>query len=148
MGRNYKKVPKANNQSSDGKVPRKDQSLDDDLLSRPSWHTSTIDLQGPWGWGEIDHAFFFNDILPKIQNYESMSWFDILNRNNHEVKVGLISKEAQKRLTELKLDDFETLVSLRLTGTQRIWGIKMQNVFKLLWWDPEHKVYPSKLKHT
>jgi len=42
----------------------------------------------------------------------------------------------------------ETLVSLRIMGAVRIWGIRVHNCFKVLWWDPEHKIFPSKLKHT
>ncbi len=77
-----------------------------------------------------------------------MMWSDILNRNNHEVYVSSISRAAQKRLAEIKLDDFDRLVSLRFSGKERLWGIKINNVFKLIWWDPNHEVYPSKLKHT
>lgn len=77
-----------------------------------------------------------------------MYWKEILNRNSHEVSINQISKEAQKRLQELHQDDIENLVSLRLTEPKRIWGIKSGNTLKWLWWDPEHTVYPSNLKHT
>ena len=148
MGKTTKKRPKRKKQPIFTKKPRKDPSLPATFSVAPVWQMGVIDLDGPWGWRDINHSEFFSTILPKIQNFESMSWYEILGRNNHEVKVEQISKNAQKRLTDLKLDDFETLVSLRLAGPQRVWGIKIQNVFKILWWDPNHEVYPSKLKHT
>lgn len=148
MGKSNKK-PKHQNQPISAKKPRKDPAINDVLDSAPvCWQAGIIDLNGPWGWSRINHSIFFDNILPKLQHFESMSWYEILGRNNHEVKVEQISKKAQKRLTSLKLDDYETLVSLRLTGPQRVWGIKMQNMFKILWWDPNHEVYPSKLKNT
>jgi hypothetical protein len=145
MGR--KKV-KAKHHPSSKKVPRIDQSLINPLDNYPVWRVEHLESEGPWDWQCLDRNSFFFDILPKIQNFERMFWRDILNRNNHEISVSQISKEAQKRLAELNLDDVDTLVSLRLTGTQRIWGIRVENIFKVLWWDPQHQVYPSLLKHT
>ena len=83
-----------------------------------------------------------------LKNFETMLWNDILGRNNHAVLVSQISREAQVRLEDLKLDDNESLISLRLTGTQRIWGIRIGNILQLLWWDPNHEVCPSEKKHT
>jgi hypothetical protein len=77
-----------------------------------------------------------------------MYWKDILGSKSHEVNVSQISNHAQKRLSQLNLDDAEKLVSLRLTGTQRVWGIRMENILQILWWDPNHQVYPSTKKHT
>ncbi|MGE0083713.1 MAG: hypothetical protein AB7S75_04770 [Desulfococcaceae bacterium] len=148
MGKSSKKSPKHQSLPSSTKKPRKDPSLPESLNVTPVWQAGIIDLNGPWGWMEISHRVFLDNILPKLQHFESMSWHEILGRNNHEVEVEKISKKAQKRLTDLKLDDYETLVSLRLTGPQRVWGIKMQNIFKILWWDPNHEVYPSTLKNT
>lgn len=130
------------------KIPRIASSFKNPMDLYPAWHVEFLDPQGPWGWTEIDRDYFFSDIIPKIVNFEKMYWKDILNRNNHEVSVSEVCKDARKRLMYLNLDDIETLVSLRLTGKQRVWGIRVENIFKVLWWDPEHKVYPSKLKHT
>lgn len=130
------------------KIPRIDSTIKNPLDQNPVWHIGAIDLDGPWGWTEIEKEFFFREILPKVQNLESMFWKDILSRNSHEVNVSQISSFAQKRLIQLRLDDTETLISLRLTGKQRIWGIRIGNILKILWWDPNHEVYPSKLKHT
>lgn len=128
------------------KKPRIDSTLLSTISENPAWQVGCMDIDGPWGWKKIDQEFFFQQILPKVQNFEKMKWTEILGRNNHEVKIWQIGKKAQKRLSELKLDDNEVLVSLRLTGPQRLWGIKFKSIFQILWWDPEHQVYPIKQK--
>lgn len=143
-----KKNPKISYAPSSAKTPRVDPSIKSSYDEKPVWQVSILDVNGPWGWMNIDKVYFFTQILPKIQNFESMLWKDILHRNNHEVNVEQISKQAQKRLSDLKLDDVETMVSLRLTGKERLWGIKVYNILKFIWWDPNHEVYPSILKHT
>lgn len=130
------------------KKPRIDLSLKNPMNENPVWHVSILDENGPWGWRIIDKNFFFDQILPKIKNFETMFWKDILGRQNHEVSVSEIISDAQKRLAHLNLDDTETLVSLRLSGKQRIWGIRIGNILRILWWDPNHQIYPSELKHT
>jgi hypothetical protein len=142
------KKPVANNALKFQKKPRVDTSIITNLDKNPSWQIRFIDHDGLWSWSNVDKETLLNEILPKLKDFETMYWKEILNRNNHEVSINQISKEAQKRLHELQQDDIENLVSLRLTGPKRIWGIKSGNTLKLLWWDPEHTVYPSNLKHT
>jgi hypothetical protein len=62
--------------------------------------------------------------------------------------VGELCKTARDRLEDLRLEDIDELVSLRLGGAERVWGIRDGNVMLLLWWDPEHAVCPSLKKHT
>ncbi|MEU2128489.1 hypothetical protein [Streptomyces sp. NPDC018352] len=52
------------------------------------------------------------------------------------------------RLTAIGFDDALKIQRLRFTGTQRLYGFLNGNIFHVLWWDPLHEVYPSKLKHT
>ncbi len=130
------------------KRPRVDPAIIDSLSQNPVWQIGALDLEGPWGWHKIDSKLLYNTVIPKIKNFEKMRWNEILGPKNHEIKINELSKTAQKRLTVLNLDDFDSLVSLRLTGRKRIWGIKIENICKVLWWDPEHAVCPSKLKHT
>ncbi len=142
------KKAKSKYNPSASKMPRVDKAISDPLQLSPTWQFEYIDIEGPWGWRNIDKEYFFSKIIRGIINFESMKWHEILNRNNHEVKIDLIDKKAIKRLEELRLDDIETLVSLRVMGAVRIWGIRTHNCFRVLWWDPNHQVYPSKLKHT
>jgi hypothetical protein len=45
-----------------------------------------------------------------------------------------------ENLTEIDRDDLDHLWGIRLTGTERVWGMLDGAVFSLLWWDPDHLV--------
>ncbi len=103
----------------------------------------SIDPDGDWGWKNLESSDFWNSIFHKIKDFESMTWGEIFGgRSNHPIGRSLIVSEAQKRLMDLRLDDVDDLYQLRVGGRKRIWGLKIGNVFKVLWWDPNHSVYP------
>ncbi|QVL31123.1 hypothetical protein KIH39_20060 [Telmatocola sphagniphila] len=117
----------------------------------PVWSISIFDHQGPWGkhlCEQKDHLW--DEIYPKLRNYESMTWNEILqnSKRDHSIEVYKLIKLAQKRLVELRLDDYDNLFRFRLSGEMRVWGIREGRVFRLLWWDPEHEICPSIKKHT
>ena len=56
--------------------------------------------------------------------------------------------ENTQRLVEIKQDDLSQLFSLRISAKCRVWGILDGRVFKVLWYDPKHEVYPSTKGHT
>jgi len=144
-----KKIPSGHgSQTKESKTPRIRKPFDTGYNKNPVWQIGNIDLGGPFGWSKIDRGHLVDEILPKIQNFETMRWQEILGRNNHEIRISDISRTAQRRLADIKLDDIDQLVSLRLTARERIWGIKSQKTLRVLWWDPEHQVCPSLKKHT
>ena len=61
---------------------------------------------------------------------------------NHRITNQQLDSEAQSRLQEMELDDAE-LWSFRITGRLRFWCVKTENIFSLLWWDPNHQICPS-----
>jgi hypothetical protein len=74
-----------------------------------------------------------------------MTWGEILvgsKKQNHSIAVHKLSSAAQKRLAALKLL-LEEVVSLRLSGRERIFGCLENGVLTLLWWDPLHQVCES-----
>jgi len=113
----------------------------------PVWQFNAMDLSGPFHW-HLEEINIFREIRNKLSQFESMTWHEIEGDKHHFASVSAISKEAQDRLITLKQDDIDQLFSLRLTGTQRVWGIRIGSIFKILWWDPKHLVYPSKKKNT
>lgn len=119
--------------------------------SRPSWRFGMADRDGPWTLASCDGATL-HEVMAKLRDFESMTCAE-LERGGDPLKHydvdSLPTKQARERLTQLKLDD-QTLISrLRLNGKQRLYGFMDEdNTFHVVWWDPEHEVWPSPLKHT
>ena len=111
----------------------------------PVWSLALFDADGPWGTCRFDPALDLWDVLSKLKNYESMKWSEILlnKKRDHSVEVGKLISDAQKRLEERNLGEFEELFRFRLTGEQRLWGIRDGRIFRIIWWDPEHEICPS-----
>ncbi len=112
------------------------------------WIVSGIDDSSKWGWHKITCPDFLRKIWEKMRNFETMRWVDILGASHHAIPISNIIRPAQKRLEELGHDDKETLVSFHITGKERIWAIRSGERVFLLWWDPNHEIYPSPKKHT
>lgn len=103
----------------------------------------------PYGWHTLS-AQQLSYIQQKLSHFESMTWSEILIKSkkfNHSVEVGKICSEARNQLLNASIYVDEVL-SLRLSGTERIWGILDRGIVELLWWDPDHKICPSLLKNT
>ncbi len=115
-----------------------------------SWQVYLLDFGGPWGWDNLD-ADTLKYIHGKLAQFETMTWAEINHPNTgcHPIKLKELGNEAQKRLTQIKLIGVEEeLFSLRLSGRERLWGIRERHIFKILWWDPRHEIYPVAKKHT
>ena len=134
-------------------APKKKARLSEDPTStakrQPVWVFSALDEHGPWGKNRLTEDAIWNEILPKIRSYETMTWADIeRDRNrNHSVPVSSLISDAQRRIQELRID-VDELFRFRFNGMQRLWGIRDRERFKILWWDPGHEVCPSQLKNT
>jgi len=97
--------------------------------------------------------FFIDNIYPKLKELEHLTWYEIITQKNkrerskhHAIEKIKLNKKAQERLIELKLDDYDELFSLRLSGGERIWGIREFNCLQILWWDANHEVLEYELK--
>ncbi len=71
-------------------------------------------------------------------------------RRNHSQEIKRLTRAAQQDLMKRKLPEKfdETMFRFRLSGEQRLWGFRKGNVFHVVWWDPEHRVYPTEKAHT
>jgi hypothetical protein len=117
---------------------------------QPAWRISSLQMIDPYGWHQIDRAKM-QEIQQKLASFEAMTWTEILVRakkQNHSVRRQDLCKAAQDHLADIRLDDVDELISLRLSGKERVWGIRSHNVLTVLWWDPDHEVCPSLKKHT
>ena len=92
-----------------------------------------------------------NAIREKLASFETMTWWEILldaKKQNHNVSVDDLVKEAQERLLEIFSEQLDELTSLHLTGKGRVWGQINEGVMELIWWDSEHQICKSNKKHT
>ena len=112
------------------------------------WKVGGIDDNSQWGWNQISCPDFLKNIWDKMRNFETMTWGEILGRNHHAVAINDIIKPAKNRLEQLGYDDQAELISFHITGRQRIWAIRSGEEAFLLWWDPNHQICPSHLRHT
>jgi len=157
MARRPRKRPKAEALPPDRKYPRTALGTDPALHDRESivWAFGIADLEGPWGWRTAAGRVWWDEVLPKLQNFETMTWDEIMRaaggrargNNSHFVSVEKLTPQAKDRLAELRQDDVSELFSLRITATARIYGIRDRRALKLLWYDPHHStntraVYP------
>lgn len=98
---------------------------------------------------------FWTEILPRLKALETQTWNEILvhdKKQNHSLNPGELNKVAQDRLAS-KFIEAESLISLRMTGTHRLYGYMTGRVFNILWYDDDHGdndscVCRSHLKHT
>jgi hypothetical protein len=149
MSKSGKKA-KALNQPSVGKKPKTVEDADAYLRLYPAWRISRLHFHDPYGWHVLDEASI-SRIRERLSHLESMTWSEILvkaEKYNHLVEVTQLCSAARTYLTERSIEDIDEVLSLRLTGRERIWGILDRGVVDLLWWDPNHEICPSRLKNT
>ncbi len=112
----------------------------------PAWRLSLLELVDPFGWHRLSGQDL-KDIRSRLVSFESMTWSEILIRDkkhNHFVRRDQICADAERRLKDIKQDDVDEIVSLKVMARERVWGIMDGGVLKILWWDPQHRICPSK----
>ena len=87
-----------------------------------------------------------------MRQYETRTIGELRSGRNADFKsypnfADCPNKEAVARLASL-YDAPDSIARFRLNGTKRLYGFLVDNEFHLLWWDPNHKVWPSKKRHT
>lgn len=121
------------------------------LDKNPVWSFKKMDEHHE-RWSISNVSDVYSSIISKLKSYEGMTWDEILKaaggrtkgNNNHFESVDSVSKSAQERWKELKLEEYDSLFSLRLTGTNRLIGILDDGIFYIIWFDKDHEVYKVK----
>jgi len=140
-----KKRAKSNFQPRKQKVPRIAEDVDGLRNLNFKWRADDryIDYDHEeWGWGKVKIQEFFQNLLPRLQDYETMTWNDILRRDScHDWVVSEICASAQRRLQEIR-PDIDTLHQIDMKRPCRLWGYRDRHILYLIWHDPQHTVYP------
>ena len=130
------------------KRPRLGPEVEPRQDARITFGLSRMDNDGSWSWANMTPAHV-KMIAEACAGWQTLRNGEFMNMaGNKPIPVENLCPAAQKRLTEIELDDYDRLWELRLGGTERIWGVLEDAVFYVVWWDPEHEVCPSTKKHT
>lgn len=123
----------------------------------PSWRFSTawrgdpaVEKVGFYGLQEIQKQG--SCLIERLAGLDGKTWNEILimaKKANHTISVADLSKEAQRILGKLETN-LDEIVSLRCGARERLFGKieEATGAFKVLFWDPDHTICPSTLKHT
>jgi hypothetical protein len=109
-----------------------------------------VDVGGKWCVSLISQADLAA-LLKKLGHFETMTLSEAFFSGEEPGKrypITSLSPGAQTRLQDISSDDLDEVARLRVGATQRLYGIRYENEFSILWWDPEHEICPSPLRHT
>lgn len=151
MGKD-KKIVRQKEQVRGEKKPKKVEDPEGYLKEHPVWAFQHCD-QTHERWSIGKNPTIYEDIIKKLISYESQTWAEIQaasggkgsgkGTNSHFENISDFTKEAQKRASELHLEE-DQLFSLRLAGKTRLYGILRDGIFSIIWYDANHEIYPVK----
>ena len=116
------------------------------------------DREQSWSWGQARNWCTVESrsgggclIRTTLESMSRLTWAEILaqttggrerHNKHHGQSVDSLCAEAQERWEHLERTEGE-LFRFRVGGKQRIWGVRHGAKFFVVWWDAEHKVYPT-----
>lgn len=118
-----------------------------------TWCARIADHTGQWSWGEArlwTDGEWDTDISSGLNSLQSHDWKEIQYMNSdtghlmhHDHEVSSLCDEAVARWFELEYEQFDTIFRFRLGNLKRAWGIEVQGHFYLIWYERNHKIYPT-----
>lgn len=135
--------------SPDPKKEARHVDVPDYEASTVQWCFELFDHATDWRDGNGPHIAFC-EIGDQFKSYSRLTWAEIRANahRDHPLACDVLCKRARDRLAELRLDDVDELWRFRFAAKRRVWGIRDGRVMKVLWWDPDHQVYPVEPKNT
>lgn len=108
-----------------------------------------VDIGSDWCLTDIDKSDH-EDLIRFMPDMESMKLNEVVpSRCKREDVAGKSpNTDAQMRAQGQFPDDHDNIYVLHMTGTKRLWGLLYDNEFSVIWWDPDHQIWPSSLKNT
>lgn len=114
-----------------------------------SWRVDNnyIDYDHPkLGWHKVAILHFLKKIVQSLQSYEGHKWREVRRRKHcHPWGLDEIPTEFYNRLQERQIL-VDELFQIGLGNKPRVLGYKDRGIFYLIWYDPDHKFWPTKAK--
>lgn len=149
MSKNQKRASFGNLAPRGGKTPVESPAVSYNHI-RACWRLQRLQLIDPYGWHELTAAEL-SYIRQKLIQFEAKDWnqiFIVEKKHNHSVAVADFDCPRAREWMRRNLPDQDLLWRLRLTGTERVWGIWREGVFHLMFWDPNHQIKLSQRPGT
>lgn len=113
--------------------------------ARIGWRFNLADTEGPWAITPEVWA----GLREHLKWFETMTMHELFDKGeepgkDYALDRGFPNGEAGRRWARLGLDDQDRVSRLRRGGPIRIYGLRVANVFHVLWWDPRHEIWPSR----
>lgn len=118
-----------------------------------TWCFTKKDVEGAWSWKKLREwsASEWDELIfPKMTEFAKMTWSHIDtfssgsgHKMHHTQALHEVGEEAQARWVKLDLEQYDTLFRFRLGGTRRIWGIRLQAHFFMVWSERNHAIAPT-----
>jgi hypothetical protein len=117
-----------------------------------TWTDEHADRTDQWSWGQQRDwgpEVWTTVIEPKLKQWVLLRWSEIErfttdngHRMHHSMSTETICNEGQERLIEIDLY-VDELYRFRLGNKRRLWGRRIVSEFQIVWYDPEHRIYPT-----
>ena len=113
------------------------------------WHE---DSSHKWCFGNVTFSAFFSEIYPRLKDFQSMRWREILkNSHHHHWQLNKLDKEVRDLFITMRgaIDlGTDEIYQFHVKGKHVILGIRDGSVFHLMWNDIDHQIYPTKKRNT
>jgi len=117
---------------------------------RACWRIQKLQLVNPYGWHELNAAEVLR-MRQKLSQFEQRTWNEIFVRDkgyNHSVPVADFDCPHAKQWMSQNLPREDELWTLYLGSTERVWGLRRECAFHVIFYDPDHQIKVSLKKHT
>ena len=117
----------------------------------PVWCFNKLDLAGHFVFNLGRPDFNHREFLNKMISYSNMTWAEIKSKHHddgkskhHFLDYDGISDIAKERIKAKNVEtDSDQIFSFAFQNRLRIIGIRDDERFYVMWYDPNHEFYPS-----
>lgn len=107
-------------------------------------------------WATLGACELITEIISKLESYETQIWTDLKNAsgakgnkhgsNSHFIDATKLPNEFKKEYIRCNfMENYDRVFSLRLTNKKRLIGYVRQGTFYILWYDPDHQIFPCSI---
>lgn len=123
--------------------------------SKIIWVFDKPDKNGDFAFdlNKIEDDNNLKKIFEKMMMYSTMTWAEIKKQTHdssgkskhHFLDADGMSPSARRRIEVMRFEEYsDSIFSFALENKLRIIGIRENNLFHVIWYDPGHNFYPVK----